>query len=162
MPSILFICQANICRSPMAAALFKQRISTLPDAPEWQVESAGTWGLDGEPAAAQVQDLLSQRGLDISQHHARSVSGSLLSSADLVLAMEKGQVEGMRIEFPPERDRIFLISEMVGAQYEIADPYGRGMAAFEETAQELEVIFELGFERMLEIARTNAKNDAIS
>jgi len=140
----------------MAAALFKQHLSALPDEHEWQVESAGTWGLDGEPAALSVQVLMKQRGIDVSGHRARSVTRSLLSSADLILAMEKGQVEGMRIEFPSVRGRIFLVSEMIAAQYEIADPYGMGMGAFEETAQELEMIFDQGLVQILEIARKNS------
>jgi protein-tyrosine phosphatase len=143
----------------MAAALFKQHISGLPDEQEWQIGSAGTWGLDGQPAVAPVIELMSHRGIDIGNHRARSVTGSLMASADLILAMEKGQVEGMKVEFPEARERIFLISEMIGGLYEIRDPYGGGKVTFEETLQELEVIFNQGLARIIELASKNADRE---
>ena len=47
---------------------------------EWKVESAGTWALTGEPVAQKLQQVLAERNLDASKHHARSVTLELLSS----------------------------------------------------------------------------------
>ena len=47
---ILFVCTGNICRSPMAEGLFRYMLP--PETREAvHVHSAGTHGLDGEPAA---------------------------------------------------------------------------------------------------------------
>ncbi len=51
MINILVVCTANICRSPMGAALLRGEIkrSDLSDA--WHVQSAGTWAGYGSPAS---------------------------------------------------------------------------------------------------------------
>jgi protein-tyrosine-phosphatase len=51
-PSVLFVCTANMIRSPIAAALFRSRLANKrPDWQEWRIDSAGTWALDGEMAS---------------------------------------------------------------------------------------------------------------
>ena len=97
MPSILFVCTANICRSPLVEALFRDMVSDEPV--EWKVESAGTWALTGEPVAQKSQQVLAERNLDASKHHARSVTLELLSSFNLILTMEKGHKEALQEEF---------------------------------------------------------------
>ena len=78
MPSILFVCTANVCRSPLALGLFKQKIASEPDASFWKLDSAGTWAPEGEPASAKSHFLLKQRGIDIQDHRSKSVSLELL------------------------------------------------------------------------------------
>ncbi len=55
---------------------------------DWQVDSAGTWGLEGDPAAAGSRAVMENVGIDISDHKARRVDYELLKSSDLVLTME--------------------------------------------------------------------------
>lgn len=43
MPSVLFVCTANMCRSPMAMVLFRRRLDQAGLASGWRVESAGAW-----------------------------------------------------------------------------------------------------------------------
>jgi protein-tyrosine-phosphatase len=105
---------------------------------EWRVESAGTWGLDGEPAAVGSLAVMENKGIDISDHRARRVDQDLLESFDLILTMERGQKESMRMEFPRSADRIFLLSEMVGRMRDIDDPYGGVFVEYEDAAEEIE------------------------
>lgn len=150
MPSVLFVCTANICRSPLAEALFRDMVSDEPD--EWKVESAGTWALAGEPAAQNSQHVLAERGLDASDHHARSVSLELLSSFDLILTMEKGQKEALQVEFPSISERVYTLSEMVGDDFDIYDPIGGPLVDFRATAEELESLLTGGYEKITQLA----------
>ena len=75
----------------------------------------------------------------------------------LVLVMEKGHKEALQVEFPRCAARVFLLSEMVGKDFEIADPMGRSTADFEKTAAELEDILARGLGT---IARLSEEYDA--
>jgi protein-tyrosine-phosphatase len=152
MKTILFVCTANIARSPMAEALLNQMVKEKGLDDQYRAESAGTWGLDGFMAAEDGQLVMRERGLDTSSHRSRVVSEEIVQNADLILAMEAGHVEALKIEFWSKEDSIYLLSEMAGPAYDIRDPHQRGRARFEATAQELEGILENGFEKILELA----------
>lgn len=142
MHSVLFVCTANICRSPMAEGLLRARLGDA--APDWRIDSAGTWAMDGEGAAPRAIKVLKTRGIDLSEHRSRIVNPAILSRANLVLVMEKGHKEALQVEFPRYASKIYLLSEMVGEIHEIKDPIGRSTADFEKTAHELEDILERG------------------
>jgi len=156
MPSILFVCTGNICRSPLAAALWRARVAGEPG---WRVESAGTWALDEHPASANTLAVLAERGLEATSHRARTVNGELLSAFNLILVMERGHAEALRAEFPDVAGRVYLLSEMIGKKFDIADPYGGPVVEYEATAQEIERIFELGADRMRELARDKSLSE---
>lgn len=150
MPSVLFVCTANICRSPMAAALFKAR---LKDKPGWRVESAGTWAPEGEPAAARAQLALRGRGLDLGKHRSRTVTPELLEQFDLILTMERGHKEALVAEFPEIASRVYLLSEMLGSWFDVRDPMGGTQAEFEHTLRELDEILAQGQAKIEQLAR---------
>lgn len=148
-PAILFVCTANICRSPMAAALFQERLKQeRTDWQDWLIESAGTWAREGEGAASNSKLVMEQRGLDISDHRARTVTPSMLRLYDLILTMEPGQKEALQVEFPMVAKRVFMLSEMEGSMTPISDPYGGPLEGYQKTAEKLEQIFANGMQRI--------------
>ena len=151
MPSVLFVCTANICRSPMAMALFRSKVEQQPG--EWRVESAGNWALEGEPAAYKSRLVLAERGLDVSEHRARSVNKELLGSFNLILTMEKGHKEAIQVEFPDVADRLYMLSEMIDQKYDIHDPIGGSIDDFRETLITLDQILTDGFDRIVHLAQ---------
>jgi len=95
---------------------------------------------------------LQHRGIDIHDHRSRPVNRELLARFNLILTMEYGHKEALRVEFPEFSDRIFLLSEMIGEVSNIPDPMGSSIDDFEETAGDLEQIFDQGFENILHFA----------
>ena len=150
VPSVLFICTANICRSPMAVALFRERLKQMrPDWKEWRVESAGTWAFEGEMASAYSQQVMAEKGLDISRHRSRQVTGEMLQDFNLILTMEVGQKEALQVEFPTLARRVFLLSEMAGRVEAVEDPYGSSIADYQEAAKQMDAILEKGMLRII-------------
>jgi len=155
MPQILVVCTANICRSPVAAALLKQKLDENGRA-SWNVQSAGTWAMvKRSPARFSIQ-LMAEQGIDISQNYAQMVTADLMAQADLILCMETGHVEALQIEFPQYRDRIFTLSEMADKPYSIPDPYGSPLAAYQEMVTEVTRLVNVGFPRIVRLTEENA------
>jgi protein-tyrosine-phosphatase len=154
MPKILIVCTANICRSPVAEALLRERLAAQePDA--WQISSAGTWASDGQPAARYSIELMDEQEIDISGHRSRPVSKALLREADLVLTMEEGHAEALKVEFPRHTGKIFLLTEMSDRHYSVPDPYGGPKSEYERMVREISGLIDQGLSRIVEIAQSN-------
>jgi protein-tyrosine phosphatase len=134
----------------MAMGLWQKKVKSDP---RWRVESAGSWSIEGVPAAENTIVVLTRRGIDLHKHRSRGVSRELLAQFDLILVMETGHKEAISIEFPEFKSKVFLLSEMVGEQYNIQDPVGGSLEDFEATAQEFEQIFERGYARIVQLAQ---------
>jgi len=153
MPSILFVCLANRYRSPLAAAFFRNRLEQVADRGRWSVGSAGTWAQSGLPPDARALQDARDKGLDIKSHRSRQINAVLLTQSNLVLVMEAGQKVALQVEFPKEREKIFLLSEAAeGVPYDIPDPFGPDGATHQEIANELYELIKRGFEKICNLA----------
>ena len=130
--SLLIVCTGNICRSPAAAYLFRQRLGKTPS---WagQVASAGIDALVGQGADETVQAVMSAQGIDLSAHRATQLTLEHLRQADLVLVMEKHQRQAILDMDPTARGKTFLLGHWIDA--EIPDPYQRGEAAHRQAIE---------------------------
>lgn len=154
---VLFVCTANICRSPMAMGLLRSLVSEESEL--WQIDSAGTWAQEGLPAARNTQHILERMSFPISSHRSRTVTLEMLKSYNLILTMERGHKEALRVEFPGLADRIYMLSEMIGASYDIEDPIGGPLVEFEEMASEVERILEEGLGKIRSLAKEDSIGD---
>ena len=146
MYSVLFVCTANICRSPMAMGLMQNKVRDSIN--EWRIESAGTWAINGEPAAINTIKVLEERGIDINSHRSRLVTLDMMRQFKLILTMERGHKEALQVEFPAYAGNVLLLSELVDGVFDVHDPIGGPLENFQETAKEIEQILSDGFENI--------------
>jgi protein-tyrosine phosphatase len=152
MAHILVVCTANICRSPVAAELLRDRLKARGLA-DWTVASAGTWAMEARPASRFSVDVMRANGFDITAHRARMIDEALLTEADLVLCMETGHAEALRVEFPDQADKIYMLTQMIGRNFNVADPYGGEYADYERMYDAVQDIIDAGLDRVIALAR---------
>lgn len=128
--SVLMVCVGNICRSPMAMAIWADRLGKRTGG-RVVVESAGISALVGNPADPLALTLMAERGLDLTGHRARQLTAELARGAELILVMEEGHRKAVEQMIPMARGRVHRLGRW--GNFDIPDPYRRPRAAFEES-----------------------------
>ncbi len=137
---ILTVCTANICRSPMAAALLQHALAAQPEPlRSLKVESAGVAGRGGERVSENSVIALKKVGLDISGHTSRALTQQMLNEAALVLCMTESHRAMIRLQADPEPKNLFLFREFMPQRgdKEISDPYGGPLKVYEAARDEM-------------------------
>jgi protein-tyrosine phosphatase len=134
--SVLFVCKGNICRSPYAQRRFQQFLEAV-DAFDVRVASAGIMTSQAAAPPGNASVAAAERGVPLDTHRPTQLTPDLMTTYDLVVVMEAGQLRWLRRAYPDRRDRIVLLSLMdnrqIGyARYHIADPFGQPIDAFRE------------------------------
>ena len=102
---VLVVCTANVCRSPLAAAILRRRwdAAGLPA----EVSSAGVRAMTGAPVCVVSQEVL---GAPLAGA-AREITPDLVREADLVLTMEREQRSSVVRLLPGSQARVFTLRE---------------------------------------------------
>jgi sulfate adenylyltransferase len=164
--SVLFVCTANICRSPYMEISARQLAG--PDA-SVEFSSAGTHGFREYPMDSVMAGALADRGLSTDRFLSRPLTAALIEDADLVITAEAshrsfilddhaaafrkvytlGQVAEVVRHAPPGlggRDLLIALGERRGAgepRLDVRDPYGRGAKAAEAAAQQIDELLRV-------------------
>jgi len=136
--TILAVCTANICRSPMAAGLLHHALSAQPEPlRSLKVVSAGVNARDGERVSQNSVIALKKAGIDISGHVSRTITQAMLDEAWVVLCMTEAHRAMIQAQADPVPKHLYLFREFMPpkAEKEIADPYG-GPLSYYETARD--------------------------
>jgi protein arginine phosphatase len=130
----------------MAEALFNARAKKNND--EWRARSAGTWASENQSATSLAIQALAERGIIFNRHRAHQITAQDLEQSDLVLVMTRNHRDALVSEFPAQKKKIHLMSELEGRQYDIGDPYGGVLEEYRARAQELDALIERGYDRI--------------
>jgi protein-tyrosine phosphatase len=135
---LLFVCSANVCRSPMAAGIADQVALEL--ALDVEIRSAGTLGFVGRPAAPSAIAVCRELGVDLEGHRSQGLTVELARWADRIFVMEPEHAAAVRALAPelPE-ERVVGLGPYAGRAF-VADPHGSWFrSTFRRTRDELVV-----------------------
>ena len=139
MKTILFICTGNVCRSPMAEALFRRAAAGLG---EFRVFSAGLGAVDGQPPTAHSVEAMRELGLDISGQRSRMLTTDLVRQADYIFGMTHSHVDAIALLYPPAAEKTFLLREFDDTleefEKDISDPIGGTYEVYENCRDQIE------------------------
>ena len=110
---VLVVCVGNLCRSPLAERLLRQRLTAIPsEAPAVRVTSAGSHAVIGDPMDFGAATELVRLGGDPTGFSARQLTGEMVRSADLVLTATR-ELRGRVVTLVPVAlKRTFTIREL--------------------------------------------------
>jgi len=135
---LLMVCLGNICRSPLAEGILKDKLSK-----EFTVDSAGTIAMHlGEHPDYRSVAVAKEHGLDISSQKSRPITASDLDTFDKIYCMDMNNLEDVIAlsKTDEQRRKISLLLKSAGHQtsVEVPDPYYGGMDGFENVYQLLD------------------------
>jgi protein-tyrosine phosphatase len=140
--AVLFCCTGNICRSPTAEGVFRQKVAEAKLSDRIRIDSAGTHDYHvGETPDPRAPAAARARGYDISALRARRVEREDFRRFDLVLAMDHDNRAFLaRLAPPSENHKLKLMMEYARryAVPDVPDPYGGEAGDFERVLEMLE------------------------
>ncbi|MCI5055448.1 MAG: low molecular weight phosphotyrosine protein phosphatase [Flavobacteriales bacterium] len=133
MQKVLMVCLGNICRSPLAEGILRDKVNKSGKSAE--VDSAGTSGFhEGEKPDSRSIEVARQFGIDISRQRSRPFRASDLQEFDLIYAMDQSNLNNILdlAKTDEEKSKVKLIMDELESSVAISvpDPYYGGEDGF--------------------------------
>jgi len=137
---IVFVCLGNICRSPLAEALFKEQVKLNGLEDHYFIDSCGTNGFhNGEAADPRTRANAAEHGIDVTSI-SRQLSLGDIMDADFVITMARDVhdqvIRFCRNEEQREKVHLFRMFDPEDPNSDVPDPWYNDK--FEEVFQIIE------------------------
>ncbi len=140
---ILFVCLGNICRSPLANEILQDLIDKENLQDQFEIDSCGTgaWHV-GHLPDERMRLEASKHGITMT-HRARQVSKNDFAYYDVILAMDKSNMNNLLLLCPTQfknKIKLFRSFDPIAnnGDAEVPDPYYGGAAGFSNVYQMIE------------------------
>lgn len=144
---VLFLCLGNICRSPMAEAIFRQMVEQKGLTHEIEIDSAGLGGWHaGERPHRGTLEVLARHSIPHESITSRQIKSSDIHNFDYIVAMDEENIEGLKHLGAKPCERVFRLLDLVDGipNRNVPDPYYTGN--FDEVYK----LVRVGCEKLLE------------
>ena len=128
MHRILFVCHGNICRSPMAEFIMKQKVEERGIEEDFYIESCATSSEEiGNPVYPPAKQVLQRRGINCSAKRARKITKGDYERFDYIVCMDSNNLRNLKLMFPNDNGKkISKILSFAGIDRDVADPWYSG------------------------------------
>ncbi|MBP52002.1 MAG: protein tyrosine phosphatase [Opitutae bacterium] len=136
---IVFICTANVCRSPMAEKLFEQALSKASNKQKIRILSAGISAMEGDRASENSVEACKEVGLDLTAHRSSAITRATLENASAIFCMTESHRALLHMYFElPENAPVFMMREFIeDGTKELPDPYGQSMEVYRTCREDM-------------------------
>ena len=151
---VLFVCMGNICRSPLAEAVFMHKVRGRGIAKQFSVDSAGTgrWHV-GEPADPRAATVAARRGIKLTSR-ARQVSSDDFQRFDYLVCMDNDNLHQLeRRGAPPQKLHLLLAFDRQAKGQDVPDPYFGGDDGFDRMYELIDTACDALLEALLDERR---------
>lgn len=127
--SVLFVCMGNICRSPMAEAVFRHLVKEAGLAAAFEIASVGTGGWHvGERPHPGTQAVLQRNGIFVGDKRAQRLTNTDMNYYDYIIAMDEENLEEIGRLRMTARGVVQRLLEFAPADgvLNVPDPYYNG------------------------------------
>ena len=127
MIKVLFVCLGNICRSPMAEAVFREMVKKERLSEKIIIDSAATSSWEhGNPVHHGTKKRLAKEGIGVEGMYSRILNIDDLNS-DYILGIDKNNIKNIKIFMNGKnKGEIKMLLEYAGEKREIKDPWFTG------------------------------------
>ena len=132
--NIIVVCTGNICRSPIAEFMLREKTAGRG----FNISSAGTGAMIGWPADPAACAVSIANGLDLTGHQARQLTPDLLIANELVLTLDQTHSNWINTRHPQFRGRVHKILKW-RENKDVEDPYRGSPQVFEKCYRDIEL-----------------------
>lgn len=130
--SLLFVCLGNVCRSPFAEGLARQRIG------RGDVSSAGHYPVPDRRPPELALSTAKTFGIDLASHRSRVLSEEMVNEADAVFVFDQANRESVLWRYPDAAERTHLLGALSPeGPLHIADPFGGPPSLYEAVYRQI-------------------------
>lgn len=151
---IQFVCLGNICRSPLAEVVFRDKVRAYDLQDRFEIESCGTgdWHV-GEGADDRMRQTAADHGHSLEEHTASQFQADDLETYDHVFVMDKSNLKDVLYFDEEDRHngkvRLFREFDPNPGDYQVPDPYYGGEEGFEKVYDIVDRTSQVLLERLV-------------
>ena len=115
------------------------------------VTSAGTFALEGGPAATNAIKIAEEKGMDLKDFRSKPITPQLIKAADIIFTMGNSHKRQILDMDPEAKDKVFLLKEYINdlENPEVSDPFGQPLEVYRECFNELSEAIEKAFNKII-------------